>query len=119
VTPAGSVEAMSDELLETLETLERQGWDALCDGTASEFYGSLMTSDGLMVLANGARMTRDDVVTALRGAPTWDGYDLADVRFDRDLPGIWRFVDLQVTILDPGFVVMTRRQIAGHRRDEQ
>jgi len=71
---------MADELLDTLETLERQGWDALCDGTASEFYGSLMTSDGLMVLANGARMTRDDVVSALHRAPTWDGYDLADVR---------------------------------------
>ncbi len=71
---------MADELLETLEELERRGWDSLCDGTASEVYGQLMTSDGLMVLANGAVMTRDDVVSALRDAPPWSGYTLAEVR---------------------------------------
>ena len=71
---------MADELLETLEALERRGWDALCDGTASQFYGDTMTSDGLMVLANGAAMTRDQVVTALRDAPPWGGYEMADVR---------------------------------------
>ena len=71
---------MADELLETLEALERRGWDALCDGTASGFYGDTMTSDGLMVLANGAAMTRDQVVSALRDAPAWGGYEMADVR---------------------------------------
>jgi hypothetical protein len=71
---------MSDELLETLDALERQGWDALCDGTASDFYGKAMTSDGFMVLANGAALTRDQVVTALRDAPPWSGYQMSDVR---------------------------------------
>lgn len=71
---------MADELLETLEALERRGWDALCDGTASRFYGETMTSDGLMVLANGAAMTRDEVVAALRDAPPWGGYEMSDVR---------------------------------------
>ncbi len=60
---------MSDELLETLDAIERKGWDALCDGTASDFYGKVMTSDGFMVLANGAAMTRDQVVSALRNGP--------------------------------------------------
>ena len=71
---------MGDELRDRLESLERSGWDALCDGTASDFYGRLMTSDGLMVLANGQVMTRDDVVSALRDAPPWGGYDMADLR---------------------------------------
>jgi hypothetical protein len=71
---------MSDELLETLDSIERQGWDALCDGTASDFYGKVMTSDGFMVLANGAAMTRDQVVSALRNAPPWGGYRMSDVR---------------------------------------
>ncbi len=70
---------MSDELRDQLESLERSGWDALCDGSASDFYGRLMTSDGLMVLANGRSMTRDDVVSALRGAPPWGGYEMADL----------------------------------------
>ena len=71
---------MSDELFETLDAIERQGWDSLCDGTASDFYGKVMTSDGFMVLANGAALTRDQVVSALRDAPTWSGYQMSDVR---------------------------------------
>lgn len=71
---------MADELLDTLHALERSGWDALCDGTAHDFYRRTMTSDGLMVLANGAAMTRDQVVTALREAPPWGSYQMSDVR---------------------------------------
>ncbi len=65
-----------DELLE----LEHAGWKALCDGTASAFYGDLMTEDGVMVLADGSVMTRDDVVTALAEAPPWSSYDIDDPR---------------------------------------
>lgn len=72
---------MTDEQMRTeLEDLERRGWDSLCDGTAAEFYGSVMTDDGVMVLANGMTMGRDDVVAALGKAPTWDRYEMADVR---------------------------------------
>jgi hypothetical protein len=71
---------MSDDLRDELEALERQGWDALCEGSASDFYGRVMTSDGQMVLANGMAMNRDDVVRSLRGAPPWDGYEIADLR---------------------------------------
>ena len=71
---------MADELLDTLERIERAGWDALCSGTGGDFYGDLMTTDSAMVLAHGAVLTRSDVVASLRNAPAWDGYDLRDVR---------------------------------------
>ena len=65
-----------DELIE----LERAGWAALCDGTADHFYGRTMIGDGLMVLADGSVMTRDDVVAALGDAPLWSSYEMADIR---------------------------------------
>jgi hypothetical protein len=65
-----------DELIE----LERAGWASLCDGTGDVFYGQTMTSDAVMVLANGSVMTRDEVVAALGQAPPWASYEMADVR---------------------------------------
>ena len=65
-----------DELIE----LERAGWASLCDGTADHFYGETMTSEGVMVLADGSVMTRDDVVAALGRAPRWASYEMDDVR---------------------------------------
>ena len=63
-----------DELLQ----LEHAGWTSLCDGTGGTFYGSLMTDDAVMVLANGEVMSRDDVVGALSDAPPWDSYAIDD-----------------------------------------
>ena len=60
--------------------LERAGWESLCKGTGGDFYGALMTDDGVMVLANGMVMTRDEVVAALRDAPPWARYEMDDVR---------------------------------------
>jgi hypothetical protein len=65
-----------DELLD----MEHAGWASLCNGTASDFYGDLMADDGVMVLANGTVMNRDEVVHALRNAPPWAAYDIDDVR---------------------------------------
>ena len=65
-----------DELIE----LERAGWASLCDGTGDVFYGRMMTGDGVMVLADGTVMTRDDVVAALGQAPPWGSYEMDDVR---------------------------------------
>jgi hypothetical protein len=65
-----------DELL----TLERRGWDSLCDGTGGEFYGGLMTDDGVMVLAHGFALPRDAVVASLGDAPPWAGYEIRDPR---------------------------------------
>lgn len=70
----------SPTTLTELEALERAGWDALCDGTGSEFYGRVMADDGLMVLANGSVMTRGDVVRALAESPRWTDYEIADLR---------------------------------------
>jgi hypothetical protein len=72
-----------DDLTTALLAVERRGWDALCDGTAAEFYGSLMTDDGTMVLGNGAVLDRDAVVAALRGSPSWLRYEIDAVRLVR------------------------------------
>ena len=60
--------------------LERHGWDSLCNSTGAQFYGDLMTDDGIMVLANGEVMDRDAVVGSLEHAPPWQSYDIEDVR---------------------------------------
>jgi hypothetical protein len=62
-------DALTRELLE----LERHGWEALREGTGADFYGSVMTDDGVMVLANGAVADRDAVVESLRGSPPFAG----------------------------------------------
>ena len=69
-----------DDVREELLTLERRGWEALCDGTGAEFYGGLMTPDGVMVLADGTVMGREEVVAALRESPPWAAYEIAGVR---------------------------------------
>ncbi len=65
-----------DELIE----LEHAGWASLCNGTGDSFYGDLMTDDGLMVMANGAVMTRKEVVDALAESPPWASYEIDDVQ---------------------------------------
>ena len=65
-----------DELLH----LERRGWDALCEGTGSQFYGELMTEHGLMVLAHGFALDWDAVIASLDDAPAWDAYEIAEPR---------------------------------------
>jgi len=66
--------------VQELEALEHRGWDSLCNGTGASFYGSLMTEDGMMVLAHGQAMTRDEVVESLAQAPPWQSYEITDVR---------------------------------------
>jgi hypothetical protein len=66
--------------IEELLELENAGWRSLCDGTAADFYDGVMTDDGVMVLANGAAMTRAEVATSLTDAPTWDRYEIDDAR---------------------------------------
>lgn len=69
-----------DDLEATLVQIERKGWDSLCDGTGGRFYGSLMTSDAVMVLANGAVLDRESVVESLEHAPPWRTYSIDAVR---------------------------------------
>jgi hypothetical protein len=65
-----------DDLLE----LERLGWQSLCDGTGSAFYERAMAEDGLMVLAGGMTMRRDEVAAALQSAPPWASFRIDDPR---------------------------------------
>jgi hypothetical protein len=74
---------MTDDLLDVILDLERAGWDSLCDGTGSDFYGRVMAPDALMVLANGMVMDRDTVVEALSQSPPWRTYELSDIRLVR------------------------------------
>ncbi|MCB0907777.1 MAG: nuclear transport factor 2 family protein [Nocardioidaceae bacterium] len=66
--------------MDGLLALEHDGWAALCSGRGAGFYGDLMTADGLMVLANGLVLDRDQVVTSLADAPPWDSYRISDPR---------------------------------------
>jgi uncharacterized protein (TIGR02246 family) len=70
----------NEDTKSVLLDLERHGWDSLCNSTGAQFYGDLMTDDGIMVLANGAVMDRDAVVASLEHAPPWESYDIEDVR---------------------------------------
>ena len=68
------------ELLNELLTIERRGWDSLCDGTGANFYGSLMVNDAVMVLAHGVVMDREAVIASLNDAPPWRTYEISDAR---------------------------------------
>lgn len=67
---------MLDELLD----LEHQGWTSLCDSTGADFYGRIMTRDGVMVLAHGQVFDRQAVIDSLNRAPPWRSYEIADER---------------------------------------
>ena len=72
----GTNDAGNASLLE----VEHAGWRSLCDGTAADFYRDVMTDDGVMVLANGQVMTRDEVVETLASSPSWSSYEIAAPR---------------------------------------
>lgn len=91
----------------TVLDLERAGWEALCDGTASSFYGQLMAPGGLMVLANGQVMTRDEVVDALAAAPPWARYEMSEHRLvplGDDAVALVYTASAQRDLADPPFV---------------
>lgn len=67
---------MLDELLD----LEHQGWKSLCNSTGADFYGRIITSDGVMVLAHGQVFDRQAVIDSLNEAPPWRTYDITDER---------------------------------------
>ncbi|HET6301206.1 nuclear transport factor 2 family protein [Microbacterium sp.] len=60
--------------------LEMAGWESLCDGSGDDFYGRIMTDDGVMVIADGTVLDRDAVVESLRDAPAWSTYEISDER---------------------------------------
>lgn len=70
--------------LDSLLHLERAGWDSLCNSSGADFYGELMTVDGLMVLVNGFVLDREAVILSLNEAPSWDTYEITDARIVGD-----------------------------------
>ena len=44
------------------------------------FYSALMTADGVMVLAHGLALDREQVIASLDDAPTWDAYEIREPR---------------------------------------
>lgn len=46
----------------------------------ADFYGQIMTSDGIMVLAHGQILDRQAVIDSLNDAPPWRTYDITDAR---------------------------------------
>ena len=72
-----------DELTRELLELERRGWESLREGTGGDFYGAMMTEDGVMVLANGAVADRAAVVESLREAPRWQRFEIDNPRVVR------------------------------------
>lgn len=67
-------------MLNELLDLEHQGWKSLCERTGADFYGRIMITDGVMVLAHGQVFDRQAVVDSLNEAPPWQTYEIADER---------------------------------------
>lgn len=69
---------MNGLTLESLLELEMQGWDALCSSTGGDFYGRVMTPEGLMLLVNGMVLDRATITATLNEAPAWRSYTLTE-----------------------------------------
>jgi hypothetical protein len=65
---------------EELIGLEHQGWKSLCNSTGADFYGKVMTEDGVMTLAHGFVLDRQHVIDSLNKAPPWSGYEISQER---------------------------------------
>lgn len=67
------------DLTELLE-LEHQGWKSLCNSTGADFYGRMMTDEGVMTLAHGFVLNREQVIASLNEAPPWSSYEISEER---------------------------------------
>lgn len=68
--------ALFDDLIE----IEHEGWRSLCEGGGSDFYGEIMTAEGVMILAHGFALTRSEVIASLADAPPWERYEIEGAR---------------------------------------
>ncbi|UOR02900.1 DUF4440 domain-containing protein [Leucobacter allii] len=66
--------------LETLLELEHRGWDALCHSRGGDFYGEVMTENAVMVLVNGAVLSRAEIAASLNASPAWATYAIHEPR---------------------------------------
>lgn len=64
--------------LQHLLATEHNGWLSLTNGTAADFYDSLMADDGVMVLAGGMVLDKEQTVASLREAQPWGKYTISE-----------------------------------------
>lgn len=68
---------ITDDLPARLLHEEHEGWRAILEGRAGEYYRRAMTRDALMVVA-GAVLDREAILHAFDQAPPWDDYELRE-----------------------------------------
>lgn len=64
--------------LQRLLSIEHNGWLSLTDGSAGDFYDSLMADDALMILVNGQILNREQAVISMEQSPPWDKYYITE-----------------------------------------
>lgn len=68
-----------------LESLERQGWEALSGPGGAAFYAELMADDGLMVFP-ALVLDKAEAIRAIASERPWTSFELADVRVIEAVP---------------------------------
>lgn len=66
--------------LDSLLTIETDGWQSLTQSRGGDFYGALMTPEAVMVLVNGMVIDRDTITASLNDSPRWDEFHIDDAR---------------------------------------
>lgn len=57
--------------------LEREGWQALSNGSGADFYGAAMADEAMMALPVGL-LDRKACIDAMAAAPPWTTHELSD-----------------------------------------
>src|SRR5689334_6299506 len=70
-------------LLEALSSREEEGWKALSEGRAAEFYGREMVEEAVMVLPMPSVLDKAEAVAAMSQSPPWASYRLEEPRLVR------------------------------------
>ena len=70
-------------LLETLSGLEEEGWKALSEGRAAEFYEREMVEEAVMVLPMPVVLDKAGAVAAMSQAPPWASFSIEEPRLLR------------------------------------
>lgn len=66
--------------LEELLSVERAGWEALRRSEGADFYGRLMSPEGVMVLPHGFVLDRAGVAASFDGVDPWRAYEISQPR---------------------------------------
>jgi hypothetical protein len=70
-------------LRETLSGLEEEGWKALSEGRAAEFYEREMVEEAVMLLPMPVVLDKAEAVAAMSQAPPWASFSIEEPRLLR------------------------------------